>query len=180
MHRPLLVAVLLLCTACTKTGLSKPPESTARSVPGEVVVDRASGPAEQAAQAFTPGAVKPLQNPELVSSIERFLASKSPEARQQMFAALNQGVYLLPLQRQREGGNQYASFQLPGVGQCMPVFTDFSEAVAAGLRGQQLQEIQAADLWRLLELSQLDCVLVNPGSRPLPLRRHIVEKIRAS
>ncbi len=120
-----------------------------------------------------------LENPQLVASIRDFLQQRSNEARLRMFRELNNAIYLVPLQP-LPGESRFTtlSIDLPRVGRCMPAFSDHAQVREAGLATDNLLDMPAVELWSMFDDLKLDCVLVNPATDPLPLRKVLIDQIR--
>lgn len=127
-----------------------------------------------------PASTVAVQNPVLNNSIQRFLQHKTPENRTLMFDVLNHSTYLVPL-KILSGEDRYTTFslELPRVGQCVAAFSDQQQVDAADLKNAALIDLPADELWAMLDdLQQVDCLLLNPGTDPLPLRKAMIKEIR--
>ena len=120
-----------------------------------------------------------VSNPLLERAIGSYLASGKATEKRRMFAALNDAMYLLPLQEKPEESSlSPISVELPQVGHCMLVFSSNAEVRAAELRDVTLLDMTAEELWDMLDRSPLKCLLLNPGGKPLYLSSEVVEVVR--
>lgn len=120
-----------------------------------------------------------IENPQILSAIQRIGQDRSPDAQQELTMALQRGLYLVPVfsgaQESEDEAVQVLVCSDEKGDEYLPLFTDEPQLKGWTQEKVQAMVLTAPEAWDFI-LSQAQCSggVINPGGESLPLSREMV------